>query len=91
MRSIFAVLLVAALSSACTTVQEKKVALMPEAILKLDQRLLEECPKFQSRDAKTLTEAELLVEFGTLTTAYSKCHNNHKALSDLIKQELTPK
>lgn len=91
MKSTLAVLVVAVLSAACTTVQEKKVTLMPEAILKVDQRLLEECPKFQPRDTKTITEAELLVEFGTLVTDYTKCHNNHKALSDLIKQELTPK
>ena len=90
MKTLLSLFLVVTLTSACTATQ-KKVTLMPEAFLKIDSRLLEVCSEFLPREANTLTEAELLVEFGTLSSAYGRCYNNHKALSDLIKQELSPK
>lgn len=74
----------------CGTV-ERKVAVMPDAFLKIDPRLLKDQARFNPRDSRTLTEAELLVEYSILSTAYAQCYYDNKALTDLIKQELTPK
>jgi hypothetical protein len=90
MKAIALALAALFLVSGCSTV-ERKVAVMPEAFLRIDPRLLKEQTKFASRGYLTLTEAELLLEYSLLSVAYTQCYNDNKALTDLIKQELTPK